>query len=210
MSPYREAQLEGFIAELASAAPVPGGGSVAALLGALGAALFAMVAEITMTKKKPEDKTPIAEALAKLIPIRNRFLELMDEDAQAFSAVMDAFKMPKETEAQQAARKEAVARATFRAAEVPQETANLALTALAAGRPLAELGAASAISDVACGALCLEAAARAAAYNIAINLSGINDERERVKLSSALRDITGALAELEVVRTTAEERLRGT
>jgi len=180
---------------------------VAAVLGALGASLFAMVGEITMSKKKPEDKTPIEEALRTLAPLASRFLELIDEDAAAFEKVMAAFKMPKDDEGQQAARKAAVEEAVVGAAEVPAETARAALAAMEAGQALAELGAKSAISDVACGALCLEAAARAAAYNIQINLAGLEGEEARRRCEEALAEIERRLGELASVRAQAENRI---
>ena len=204
---YGEQKINDFLATLASAAPVPGGGSAAALLGALGASLFVMVGEITMGKKKPEDKTPIAKALEALRPMRERFAALIDDDAASFEKVMAAFKMPKDEPAAEKARAAAVETATIAAAEGPWLTARLALEALAAGRPLAELGAKSAISDVACGALCLEAAARAAGYNIRINLGGIAEPASRSKFEQALAEIEAQIADLAPVRVTAEGRL---
>jgi formiminotetrahydrofolate cyclodeaminase len=204
---YGEQKIEDFLSTLASSAPVPGGGSVAALAGALGVSLLVMVGEITMTKKKPEDKAPVEGALAALRPLLSRFVGLIDEDAAAFEKVMAAFKMPKEDEGQVEARKAAIEGATIGAAEVPAETARAALEALAAGKVLAEVGAKSAVSDVACGALCLEAAARAAAYNIRINLGGIEAADARERFETALAEIEGGLGELAAVREVAEGRI---
>jgi formiminotetrahydrofolate cyclodeaminase len=204
---YGAQKIEEFLGTLASSAPVPGGGSVAALSGALGVSLLIMVAEITMGKKKPEDKTPIEGALKSLRPVAGRFVELIDEDAASFEKVMAAFKMPKEEESQQEARKRAIEEATIGAAEVPAETAAAALGALEAGRALAEYGSKSAVSDVACGALCLEAAARAAAYNIKINLGGMETPDARERFEEALADIEARLGGLADVRAKAEERL---
>ncbi len=204
---YGGQKIEEFLNVLASSAPVPGGGSTAALAGALGASLLAMVGEITMGKKKPEDKTPIEEALKALEPIRRRFVELIDEDAASFEKVMAGFKMPKEDEGQQQARKAAIEEATIGAAAVPLETARTALAALEAGVALAEFGSRNAVSDVACGALCLEASARAASYNIRINLGGIENEDERVRFQSGLAEIENRLAELARVREKADERV---
>ncbi len=204
---YGNQKIDEFLAVLASSAPVPGGGSVAALAGALGASLLTMVGEITMGKKKPEDKTPVEAALKALEPMRRRFVELIDEDAAAFEKVMEAFKMPKEDDAQQQARKEAIEAATIGAAVVPRETARTALAALEAGAALAELGSKSAVSDVACGSLCLEASARAASYNIKINLAGIENAGERKPFEDALAEIDKKLTELAGVRRKAEERM---
>ncbi len=204
---YGSQKIEEFLSVLASSAPVPGGGSVAALAGALGASLLTMVGEITMGKKKPEDKTPVEEALKALEPIRRRFVELIDEDAAAFEKVMEGFKMAKEDEGQQQARKKAIEAATIGAAAVPRETARTAVAALEAGEALAEHGSRSAVSDVACGALCLEASARAAGYNIRINLAGIEDPSERKPFEDALAEIEDKLAELASIRRKAEERM---
>jgi len=204
---YGGQSIDKFLNVLASSAPAPGGGSVAALAGALGASLLTMVGEITMGKKKPEDKTPIEEALRALEPMRRRFVELIDEDAASFEKVMAAFKMPKEDENQQQGRKAAIEEATIGAATVPLETARTALAALAAGAALAEHGSRSAVSDVACGALCLEAAARAAGYNILINLAGIENAEERTRFEGALAEIERRLGELAGVREKAAERM---
>lgn len=204
---YGGQKIDEFLDILASSAPAPGGGSVAALAGALGASLLTMVGEITMAKKKPEDKTPIEEALRVLEPMRRRFVELIDEDAASFEKVMAAFKMPKEDEGQQGARRAAIEEATIGAATVPLETARTALAALAAGAALAEHGSRSAVSDVACGALCLEAAARAAGYNILINLAGIENSEERTRFEGALAEIEGRLGELAGVREKAADRM---
>ncbi|NIT35833.1 MAG: methenyltetrahydrofolate cyclohydrolase [candidate division Zixibacteria bacterium] len=204
---YGSQKIEEFLDTLASSAPVPGGGSVAALAGALGASLLAMVGEITMGKKKPEDKTAIEEALKLLGPMRERFVALIDEDAAAFEKVMAAFRMPKEEEGEREARKAAVEEATIGAASVPMETARTALAALEAGEALAEWGAKSAVSDVACGALCLEAAARSAAYNIQINVAGMEDPEARALYEGVLAEIDARLRELSRVRDKAESRI---
>jgi formiminotetrahydrofolate cyclodeaminase len=204
---YGGQKIEEFLDTLASSAPVPGGGSVAALAGALGASLLAMVGEITLTKKKPEDKTAVEEALKLLGPMRERFVALIDEDAAAFEKVMAAFKMPKEEENEREARKAAIEEATIGAASVPLETARAALAALEAGEGLAEWGAKSAVSDVACGALCLEAAARAAAYNIQINVAGMEGAEARARFEGALAEIDARLQELARVRDKAESRI---
>ena len=168
---------------------------------------MAMVGEITMGKKKPEDKTAVEEALRLLGPMRERFVALIDEDAAAFEKVMAAFKMPKEEEGQREARKAAIEEATIGAANVPLETARAALAALEAGEALAEWGAKSAVSDVACGALCLEAAARAAAYNIQINVAGMEGAEARARFEGELAEIAARLRELARVRDKAESRV---
>ncbi len=173
---FKDMKLDDFLNTLATSEPVPGGGTAAALAGATGTALLCMVGEITMGKKKPEDKTPIEQSLSNLKPLVNRFKELADEDSDAFSKVMDAFKLPKESDEEKAARSKAIQDATVIAADVPLDTARVALTAAENAMNLAEFGSKSAISDVACGVLFLDTAFKGALYNVEINVSGMNDE----------------------------------
>lgn len=204
---FKDQTLTEFIKALRSSAPVPGGGSVAALSGALGAALLTMVGEITMGKKFPEDKTPIEEALAVTAPLVDRFLDLISEDAAAFQGVMAAFKMPKDTDAEKEARSKAIEAATVVAAEVPLVTARTALEAVRAAGPLAEFGAKSAVSDVACGVLMLEAAFRGAVYNVRINVPGISDEKITGRFLADVKELSREMASVTTeARTRAEER----
>ena len=205
---YRKQTLEDFAAVLKSSEPVPGGGSAAALSGALGAALLSMVGEITMGKKKPEDKTPIEEALAVTSPLVGRFLDLIAEDAEAFGAVMAAFKMPKETDDEKAERARAVEAATIVAADVPLVTARTALEAARAAAGLAEFGSKSAISDVACGVLMLESAFNGALYNVKINIPGISDEEVVKRLEREVNELSAEMAATAAAaRVRAEGRL---
>jgi len=205
---FRKQTIEEFINALKSSAPVPGGGSAAALAGALGAALLTMVGEITMGKKKPEDKTPIEEALTVTRPSVDKFLDLIAEDAEAFEAVMAAFKMPKEAEEEAEKRANAVEAATIVAADVPLITAKTAVEAAKAAKGLAEFGAKSAVSDVACGVLMLESAFKGAIYNVLINIPGISDEAVVRRLKAAADALSAEMsAAAAVARVKAEERL---
>jgi formiminotetrahydrofolate cyclodeaminase len=204
---FRNQTLENFVNVLKSSEPVPGGGSAAALSGALGAALLSMVGEITMGKKKPEDKTPIENALAVVIPLVDKFLDLIKEDAEAFDAVMAAFRMPKETDDERAERSRAIEAATIVAADVPLVTARTALEAVRAANDLAEFGSKSAISDVACGVLLLESAFKGAIYNVKINVPGISDEEVVKRLEDEVDDLSAEMtAAAEAARSKAEER----
>jgi formiminotetrahydrofolate cyclodeaminase len=205
---FRNQTLENFVNVLKSSEPVPGGGSAAALSGALGAALLSMVGEITMGKKKPEDKTPIDNALAVTVPLVDRFLDLIKEDAEAFDAVMTAFRMPKETDEEQAERSRAIEAATIVAADVPLVTARTALEAVRVAKDLAEFGSKSAVSDVACGVLMLESAFKGAIYNVKINVPGISDEEVVKRLEDEADELTAEMtsaAGAAVLK--AEERL---
>jgi formiminotetrahydrofolate cyclodeaminase len=205
---FRNQTLENFVNVLKSSEPVPGGGSAAALSGALGAALLSMVGEITMGKKKPEDKTPIDNALAVTVPLVDRFLDLIKEDAEAFDAVMTAFRMPKETDEEQAERSRAIEAATIVAADVPLVTARTALEAVRVAKDLAEFGSKSAVSDVACGVLMLESAFKGAIYNVKINVPGISDEEVVKRLEDEADELTAEMTSAAGVAVLkAEERL---
>jgi formiminotetrahydrofolate cyclodeaminase len=205
---FKDMKLDDFLDTLASAEPVPGGGSAAAMAGATGAALLCMVGEITMSKKKPEDKTPIEESLSVVKPLVNRFKDLADEDSEAFDKVMDAFRMPKESDEEKAARSEAIQTATIGAADVPLETAKVALDAAAAAGNLAEMGSKSAISDVACGLLFLDTAFRGALYNVDINVSGMSDPDVAARYKNESTELKSKFGELkEKALLKAEERI---
>lgn len=205
---FRNQTLENFVNVLKSSEPVPGGGSAAALSGALGAALLSMVGEITMGKKKPEDKTPIENALAVTVPLVDRFLDLIKEDAEAFDAVMTAFRMPKETDGERAERSRAIEAATIVAADIPLVTARTALEAVRVAKDLAEFGSKSAISDVACGVLMLESAFKSAIYNVKINVPGISDEEVVKRLEGEAGELTAEMTSAaETAALKAEERL---
>ncbi len=168
--------LPDFLAELASSAPVPGGGSAAALNGAIGTALMTMVANLTIGKKGYEEFDEEMKAVKdKLIPRRERFISLIDEDAASFKQVMAAYKLPKMTEADRQEREKAISEALKVAAEVPFKTMNLALETLRLCRPVVEFGNKSSISDAGVGTMNLDAAFRGARLNVLINLSGIKD-----------------------------------
>jgi len=166
-----------FLNDLSSSAPTPGGGSAAALNGALGTALMTMVANLTVGKKGYEEFDEEMKSLKDtLLPLRERFMNLVDEDAESFKRVMAAFKLPRMTEADKQERDKAISEALKVAAEVPFRTMSLALEVLKLCRPIAEYGNRNSISDAGVGTLNLDAAFRGARLNVLINLSGIKDE----------------------------------
>ena len=169
--------LTEFLDELAAPTPTPGGGSVAALNGALGTSLLAMVAGLTIGKKGYEAASAeMIRAHAALDPMRHRFAMLATQDAQAFRAVMAAFKLPKTTDAEQQARSAAIREANRGACEVPLKVMLLAVEAMRVGAKIAEQGNKNSISDVGVGGLCLKLALQGAFLNVRINLPGIKDE----------------------------------
>ncbi len=165
-----------FAAALASDAPAPGGGSAAAAGGANGAGLLAMVVRLTLGKEKFKDAWKDLEPLAgRLDDARVKLLELVDEDAGAFNMVVAARGLPKETDAEKAARKKAIDEANVLATAVPMQTAFFAHEALKAAPLVFEKGNPNAGSDAWAGALASWAAVLAALANVRINLPGVSD-----------------------------------
>jgi len=168
--------LSRFLDELASASPAPGGGSAAALAGAVGSALSSMVCNLTIGKKKYEPvEAEMKQALRKSEELRGLFTGMIDRDADAFNKVMEAFALPKESEDQKALRAAAIQEATKEAALVPLELMKHVIDAFALARSVAEKGNASSVSDAGVSALMLHAACESAALNVRINLAGIRD-----------------------------------
>ncbi|MGB3932478.1 MAG: cyclodeaminase/cyclohydrolase family protein [bacterium] len=182
----RKDTVDQYTARLASGAPIPGGGSASALVAALGMALGSMVANLTVKKVEGEEAAAIKDILEEGEILQEKLLELVDADAEAFSGVSRVFKMPRETEEEKAARREAMQKALKEAAVVPMEAARLCLKALHLQERLLELGTPHAISDVGVGALFLGAALRGAYLNVQINLNGIKDEEHNARLEGEL------------------------
>jgi formiminotetrahydrofolate cyclodeaminase len=176
MSRLATLPLETFAATLASDAPAPGGGSAAAAGGAMAAGLLAMVVKLTLGKEKYkeawEELTPLGD---RLDDARVRLLELIDEDTKAFDGVLAARRLPKETDAEKAARRKALDEANLLATTVPMQTAFFAHEALKAAPAVLEKGNPNAASDAWAGALAAWAAVLAALANVRINLPSVAD-----------------------------------
>jgi formiminotetrahydrofolate cyclodeaminase len=187
-------KLEAFLDELASESPAPGGGSVAALAGALGAALSSMVCNLTIGKESYESvQTEIKTALKESEQLRRQLADLIDKDTEAFNKVMAAVKMPKETDAQKEQRRQVLQRAYKEASCVPLQTAGLCDRVLDVALIVAEKGNKHSITDAAAAALLAQAGVEAALLNVRINLGSINDTAFVQKASSeaeALRQKT--------------------
>ena len=170
--------LREFCNETLSDSPAPGGGSVAALMGALGASLGGMVANLSAGKRGWDDKLEYFSNWAVTAQqLKDELLALVDEDTAAFTEVMDAFALPKESAEEKAARAAAIAKATKYAAEVPlkvMETASKSYELLA---EMAERGNPASVSDIGVGALATRACIEGAALNVKINLAQLKDEK---------------------------------
>jgi len=168
--------VNAFLDELASSSPAPGGGSVAALAGALGAALATMVCNLTIGKKKYADvEDDMKKIKAEAERLRTRFTELVDQDTHAFNKVMEAYGLPKDGDAQKALRLAAIREATKEATLVPLEVMKHCIDAMALAQQVASAGNQNSISDAGVSALMLHAACEGAALNVKINLNGLAD-----------------------------------
>lgn len=159
----------------------PGGGSVAALVSALGNALIGMVAHLTVGKKKFLEldeslQSMFNENFNRVVEIKNELLELVDEDAKSFSLVMESYRLPKNTDEEKAIRDREVEKATINAMDVPIKILDLSIDTLRLIDIFVEHGNMGAMSDVGIGAILLNASVKGAVLNIKINLSSISDK----------------------------------
>jgi len=162
----------------ASESPAPGGGSISAYLGALSAALGAMVANLSAGKKGWEERLDEFSAFAeKGQELKQRLLKLVDEDTDAFNRIMAAFGLPKATETEKNARKEAIQKATKGAIEVPLTVMKKSLEAMHLAKAMAEKGNPNSVSDAGVGALCARSAIMGAHLNVKINAGGVEDKK---------------------------------
>ncbi len=196
-----EAQRSGisdFVAELASSSPTPGGGSVAALSGALGAALASMVANLTVGKKKYADvQDDVTHLLRKTEALRLELTQLIEEDANAFDRVMEAMKLPKTSDEEKAKRARALEAALVDAATVPLAVMGKCVEVVELAKIAAEKGNVNAVSDAGVAALAARAGAHAARLNVLINLGGIRSDEHKafVEKAKAAMDVLGARAD---------------
>jgi glutamate formiminotransferase/formiminotetrahydrofolate cyclodeaminase len=165
-----------FVDEVSTESPAPGGGSVAALMGSLGAALATMVANLTVGKKGYEGAwVDLARVAERGQTLKDRLARAVDEDTAAFNRVMEAMRLPKGTPEQQAERSRAIEAANKAAASVPLQTARLCLEAIELADLAARKGNRNSASDAGVAALAARAGVESAVLNVLINLSGIKD-----------------------------------
>ncbi len=183
--------MEGFLEDLASSRPTPGGGSAAALSGAMGAALAGMVGGLTAGKKGYEAvDAGMRRLVADAARLRASLAALMAADSAAFDAVSAAMKLPKATPEEKAARQTALQAALVAASEVPLETMRACLEVLRLAALAAEQGNVHAVSDAAVAALSARAGLAGAAFNVAINAASLKD----AATASRLREESGRLS----------------
>ncbi|MDJ0973970.1 MAG: cyclodeaminase/cyclohydrolase family protein [Planctomycetota bacterium] len=174
---FRSPTVVGFLEALESDAPTPGGGTGAAITGAMGAALVGMLSRLTLGRKKYEAHQELMQAIAdQMADERAALLDLAEQDAAAYNAVGAAFKLPKETDDEKAARKDAIQAALKGACEVPLEVMQHCVTVIGIAKNAVTSGNKNAVSDGAAGAELCRAAMKVASYNVKINLGSIKDE----------------------------------
>ncbi len=182
--PLNHLTVRGFVNEVAADSPAPGGGSVSALIGALGTALATMVANLSAHKRGWDDRVDFfSEFAEKGQQLKDRLLALIDEDTRAFNAIMEAFRLPKGSDAEKEARRQAIEKATQRAASVPYQIMETAYEAFELAEAMLEHGLPASVTDVGVGAQALLTAVRGAFYNVMVNLKDVSDEEFRTELA---------------------------
>ena len=176
-APLLNLSLSAFANETASESPAPGGGSISAYVGALGASLATMVANLSSHKRDWDDRwEEFSEWAAKGQAYKDELLRLVDADTAAFNAIMNAFRLPKSNEEEKKARSVAIQAATKLAIEIPFKVMETTLGSFEVIKAMAEFGNPNSVTDAGVGALCARAAIRGAFYNVKINAGGLKDK----------------------------------
>ncbi|HXO93830.1 MAG TPA: cyclodeaminase/cyclohydrolase family protein, partial [Candidatus Acidoferrum sp.] len=198
-----------FCNETLSDSPAPGGGSVAALMGALGASLGGMVANLSAAKRGWEDQLEyFSDWAVKAQQLKDELLSLVDEDTTAFNKVMEAFGLPKNSPEEKAARTAAIETATKYAAEVPLKVMHTAAKSYRLLSEMAGKGNPASVSDVGVGALATRACIEGAAMNVRINLGQLKDEKFRAAMLEKVRDISAdSEAQFKQINQVVESKL---
>lgn len=206
---YPGIPLRGYMDAAASSAPAPGGGSVSATVGALGAALVSMVCNLTLGKEKYADVEDQVKALvAKAEQLRRELILLLQDDTTAYNGVIAAYGLPKETDDEKAARHAAVQKGLVHAANVPLDICRAALRVCELARTAADIGNPNAVTDAGCAVLFGEAAAQGASLNVEINLGSIEDEEYTRAAADEVAVILRKAGELRsAVLTTTRDKL---
>jgi len=201
-------KIKDFINELASSSPAPGGGSVAALAGSLGAALSSMVCNLTIGKEKYADvQDEIKDVLKKSEKLRKKLIKLIDEDTEAFNDVMKAFKMPKETEEQKKKRSIAIQEGYKKATSIPLDTSKTCEEILDLSMIVAKKGNQNSITDSAVSATMARSAVESAILNVKINLGSIKDDKFVKNINSEIENLqkSSEIKEKEVLKIVASK-----
>lgn len=205
LSPSQDKSLTGLTARglvytTASESPAPGGGSVSAYIGALGAALATMVANLSAHKPGWDDRwKKFSDVASEGQKIADELLALVDEDTRAFNGVLEAVRMPKGTDEERAARQRAMTIANIHAARVPLATVETAARALPLLRQMALKGNQASVTDAGVGALAIRTAMEGAALNVRINLSSVDDPEASASILRSLQDAMKHIGEIDEI-----------
>jgi len=200
----KDASIEEFLEGLASKSATPGGGSAAAIMGAMGAALVSMVCNLTVGKKNYES---VSEEMAALLPrledLRHRLIDMVAADVDAFDQVMAAYGLPKETDADKKSRSAAIQEALQNATRVPLQCAHACVEIIKLSLIAAEKGNKNVISDAGVAVVAAHAALRSAALNVQVNIGTIKDEafvthagRELENLMDGMEQLTDEIYQM--------------
>ncbi len=194
----KEMSVAEMAAMTASNSPAPGGGSIAAMTGAFGAALSAMVASLTIGKKAYADvKDEMQEVIDKAEELRLELLDAIQKDSESFDAFIAALGMPKDTDEEKAARTAAMQKSLKEAAEVPYQTAVTAAMVMPLAETVVQKGNAKAVTDGLVSAMMARTAVRSALLNVRINLESINDAEYVADMQKKCRDLEGSVVKAE-------------
>jgi len=195
MHMYIDETLQHYLDDLASARPAPGGGSTAALSGAMGAALASMVCRLTIGKAAYAGvQQEIEELLKRTEHLRLRFQQLIQEDIEAYGRLSACYKLPRETNEERATRTEAIQKQLVEAALVPLEVAERAAELVQCCERIIEIGNATVLSDVATGAILASSAGEGAALMVRINVQALKNEELAVELRERLNGALTVIA----------------
>lgn len=187
---FAEMALADLIDAFSSTDAVPGGGAAAALTGAVGVSLLVMVAGLPKTKTgAPEETADLAEASSRLHPLRDALVDLVDRDSEAYRQVLTAFRLPRVSDSEKAARTEAIDRATRAAIDAPLDVMRFCQQALRGAVIVASNGSRKTTSDVGVAVELLVAALRGARLNVDINLAGLHDEAYTARIREEVEEL---------------------
>lgn len=205
---FSEHTLSQFNQELASSSAAPGGGSAAALAGALGISLVAMVARLTVGRKNYADvDTEFQAMIPRAEALRAELMSLMQQDSDAYTLVMNAYQLPRSNEAEQVARAEMIQVALRHAADIPLRVAGLCAEVLKLCAIAAATGNKNAASDAGAGACLAEAGLQAALLNVEINLGLIRDEDFKAHTHAQLEPLKQAASNRQAILDTVRARM---
>ena len=203
--------LKGFAEETASESPAPGGGSISAYMGALGAALGTMVANLSAHKRGWDDRwKEFSDWAEKGHAVMRELVSLVDEDTAAFDKIMAAFGLPKGTDEEKAARSEAIEKATLYATQVPLRTMKASFKAFEITRAMAETGNPNSVSDAGVGALAARSAVLGAQLNVKINAASLSDKAKAAELVAEADEIAAkAVVEEKEILDIVNSKING-